>query len=119
MKRLFIISRRFVLLIFISSFLVGSLLYGETRVGNPSAGRERIRYVVIPLANLTWGYDIYVREQIYIHQTTIPAIPGTYGFNSRKAASDIAKIVVRKIKRGEIPPSVTIDELKKLKVLKK
>lgn len=50
-----------------------------------------------------------------IHQPAIPGIPGNEGFKTKEAAQKVADLVVNKIKKGEMPPSVTIEELKKLK----
>ena len=63
-----------------------------------------------------WGYDIYVEGKKYIHQTTIPSIPGTLGFASKRDAKKVGALVMGKIEGNEMPPSVTPDELKALKV---
>ena len=63
-----------------------------------------------------WGYDIYLNEKKYIHQTTIPSVPGTAGFSSKKDAEKVGNLVLDKINRNEMPPSVTPEELKKLKI---
>ena len=63
-----------------------------------------------------WGYDIYVEGKKYIHQTTIPSIPGMLGFASKKDAKKVGALVMEKIGKNEMPPSVTPDELKALKV---
>lgn len=70
---------------------------------------------LIPAYNNTWGYDILVESKLMIHQPAIPGIPGNEGFKTKKAAQKVADLVVNKIKKGEMPPSVTIEELKKLK----
>ena len=63
-----------------------------------------------------WGYDIYVKGKKYIHQTTIPSVPGTSGFASKKDAKKVGELVAGKIDRNEMPPSVTPNELKDLKI---
>jgi len=63
-----------------------------------------------------WGYDIYVQGKKYIHQTTIPSIPGGSGFASKKDAKKVGELVVAKIAQNEMPPSVTPNELNDLKI---
>lgn len=72
---------------------------------------------IIPAYNNTWGYDILVESKLMIHQPAIPGMPGNEGFKTKEAAQKVADLVVNKIEKGEMPPSVTIDELKKLKTL--
>lgn len=72
---------------------------------------------VIPSINNTWGYDISVGDKLIIHQLNIPAMPGNEGFKTKKAAQMTADFVIGKMKKGEMPPSVTKEEMKKLKVI--
>lgn len=78
---------------------------------------ERYTFSIIPAANNTWCYDIYMDKKLFIHQPSIPAVPGNEGFKTKADAEKVAKLVIDKIKKGEMPPSVTIEEMKKLKVL--
>ena len=74
-------------------------------------------YTIIPATNKTWCYDIYVDKRLFIHQPSVPGLPGNEGFKTKTDAEKVAKLVIGKIKKGEMPPSVTLEELKKLKVL--
>lgn len=74
-------------------------------------------YKVLLSNNCTWCYDIYKDKKIFIHQNNIPGLPGNEGFKSRKDAANVACLVIKKLKNGDMPPSVTLFELKKLKVL--
>jgi len=74
-------------------------------------------YVIIPSVNKTWCYDIYMGKKLFIHQPSIPGLPGNGGFKTKADAEKVAKLVIGKLKKGEMPPSVTIEEMKKLKVL--
>ena len=74
-------------------------------------------YTLIPAENKTWCYDIYMDKKLFIHQPSIPGLPGNEGFKTKADAEKIAKLVIDKIKKGEMPPSITIEEMKKLKVL--
>jgi hypothetical protein len=76
-----------------------------------------ITYRIIPAPNKTWCYDILMEGRLFIHQPNAPGLPGNEGFKTKKAAQRVAELVVSKMKRGEMPPSITIEEMKKLKAL--
>jgi len=84
---------------------------------NPYADAE-ISVKIIPSLNNTFGYDIIVNKKTFVHQPHIPAISGNKGFPSEVTARKVAEFVVKKIKRNEMPPAVTLDDLKKMGVLK-
>ena len=75
-------------------------------------------YKTIAAVNNTWGYDIFKGEKRIIHQQNIPGISGNEGFKSASDAEKVAKLVIAKLKNGEMPPSVSKEELINLKVLK-
>jgi len=52
-----------------------------------------------------------------IKKPRIPGMPGNEGFKTKKSAQKVADLVINKMKKGEMPPSVTIEEMKKLKTL--
>lgn len=64
----------------------------------------------------TWGYDIFLKGKLYIHQPNIPAVQGTSGFITEEYAMKTAELVVFKIKHNIIPPTVTVYELDSLGV---
>ena len=64
-----------------------------------------------------WGYDIYVNDKKYIHQTTIPSVPGTLGFKTEEDAKKVGDFTANKIKRNIMPPSVTPEELDSLGIV--
>ena len=76
-----------------------------------------LTYKIISGEHKTWGYDIYREKKLFIHQPSIPGLPETQGFKTKADAGKVAEAVIGKIMKGEIPPSVTIDELKKMDVL--
>ena len=77
----------------------------------------KYNYVIILSVENTWGYDIYIEKQVFIHQPNLPGLPGNMGFKSKTDAKKVAKLVIEKIRKGEMPPSVSVAELKELKVL--
>ncbi len=56
-------------------------------------------------------------DRLFIHQQSVPGLPGNEGFKTKEAASKVATLVVSKIQKGEMPPSITLDEMKKLKAI--
>ncbi|RYY40482.1 MAG: DUF4907 domain-containing protein [Chitinophagaceae bacterium] len=86
-------------------------------VPSPAASQfrnARLSYKIIPAANGTWCYDIYADGKKIIHQPSVPGLPGTEGFKSRGGAERVAQLVIDKIKKGHMPPSVELVEMKKL-----
>ncbi|MBS1921159.1 MAG: DUF4907 domain-containing protein [Bacteroidetes bacterium] len=79
----------------------------------------KLGYKIISVENNTWGYDIYNGTRLFVHQPTIPAMPGNKGFKSKQFAEKVAKKVIEKIKKGGGPPTITIDEMKQLGVIAK
>lgn len=69
------------------------------------------------LSDNTWGYDILVDGRLKIHQPSIPCLPGNEGFKTREGAKKVARLVIGKMEKGQMPPSVTQEEMKKLEVL--
>ena len=83
---------------------------------NPYAN-AKISIKIIPAINKTFGYDIFLYGRPLVHQPHIPGIPGNEGFTTRKRAQKVAEFVVKKIRRNEMPPTVTIEDLNKMDVL--
>lgn len=84
---------------------------------SPYANAE-ITIKIIPSTNTTFGYDILSYGKPLVHQPNIPALPGNEGFSTREEAQAVAEFVVKKIRKNEMPPTVTIEDLNKLGVLK-
>lgn len=86
----------------------------------PEAGvytNSKMTYSVINAAGGTYGYDIFADDKLLIHQPSIPGVPGNKGFESKASSGRVAELVIEKIKKGEMPPTVTQEEMKKLKAL--
>jgi hypothetical protein len=114
------------LLIFFTFTISLALNAQSTTAQSPGAGRSPnggayknagYSYTIIPAANKTWGYDICMEKRLFIHQPCAPGLPGNEGFRTKADAAKVARLVIGKIKKGEMPPSVTPEEMKKLKVL--
>ncbi len=77
----------------------------------------QLTFNIIPATNNTFCYDVLADGKILIHQPSKPGLPGNEGFKTKAAAEKVAKLIITKIKNGEMPPSVSPEELKKLNVL--
>jgi Domain of unknown function (DUF4907) len=89
----------------------------KIKAGNlKRAAKTQFRYFIIKAEGNTYGYSIYADENLYIQQNTIPAVAGTRGFSDTASAAKTARLVIKKIKQGEMPPAITINDLKKIGV---
>jgi hypothetical protein len=94
------------------------------RTSNPSSyklaqekmvkSNVKVTYKIVNSINNTFGYDILVNEKVFIHQPTVPATVGNQGFTNKKDAQTVADLVTHKIRQGEMPPKVSVEEIKKL-----
>ena len=104
-------------IIFIAIFYFINNSFAQNINEKSVSASSKIKYNLIPLKNNTWGYDIFIDDKLKIHQTTIPCLNGDSGFKTKASAKNIAKLVTYKISKGIMPPSITIDELKKNKAI--
>jgi len=74
-------------------------------------------YKLTDAAKSTFGYDIYQNGRLVIHQPSVPALPGQQGFKTKAGAASVAQLVIKKMQKGEMPPTVSLAEMKKLKAL--
>ena len=77
-----------------------------------------LTYKVITAPQATWGYDVFADGRLMIHQASVPALPGNEGFRTKEDATKVALLVIEKIRKGEMPPTISIDEMKTLSVIK-
>ncbi|MBS1737188.1 MAG: DUF4907 domain-containing protein [Bacteroidetes bacterium] len=102
----------FVLVIFSCQLLKGQQI-------PPVKKHADLYFKIIPAFNDSWGYDIYHGAKLYIHQPVIPAVQGNTGFATKQLAEKVAKKVIEKILKGESPPAITLEELKKMGAVSK
>lgn len=92
----------------------------QKEVAFPKASQynnTKLTYKIISAPNNSFGYDVYADGKLMIHQNSIPAMPGNNGFKTKAAAEKVAQLVIQKIKKGEMPPTISIEEMKKLKAV--
>lgn len=73
-----------------------------------------LSFTIIQGNENTFGYDIFKDGKLIIHQPSIPAAPGNNGFETKELAESVARLVIEKVSKGEMPPTVSIEELKNL-----
>jgi hypothetical protein len=98
-------------------FLCAIGFSGKAQQKTVTEKKQEITFLVFSSANNTWGYDILVDKKLTIHQPNIPGVAGESGFKTKVDAENVAKLVVGKIKKGEMPPSITLEEMKKIKAI--
>jgi len=72
----------------------------------------QITYFINHVGGNKFGYSIFIDGQMYIEQKSIPAVEGNTGFDTAAEAEKIAKLVIEKIKQGEVPPTISVEDLK-------
>lgn len=73
---------------------------------------DSLTYTILNNTDKTFGYDILKNGKVFIHQTSIPVVQGNSGFKTKAIAQKVAVLVIQKMKKGEMPPSITLLELK-------
>ncbi len=58
-----------------------------------------------------WGYDILIDGVVYVHQPSMPALPGDNGFKTEAQAKAVAELMILKIRDNILPPGVTAEEV--------
>jgi hypothetical protein len=75
---------------------------------------QRIR--IISSEGGTFGYEIYSGGKLLIRQANIPGMSGNKGFRRKVDAEKVARLVLEKLDKGIMPPTVEKTEMEKLKV---
>jgi hypothetical protein len=75
-----------------------------------------ITYRIIPSEANTYGYDISIKKKLLIHQPSIPGMGGNKGFAKKSDAEKVARLVIKKLQKGMMPPTVEKKELDSLKI---
>jgi hypothetical protein len=80
--------------------------------------RGHFTYEIISSPENSYGYNIYRDGRLFIHQPHRPALQGNEGFKTKADARKVAQTVLSKVQKGELPPSISMEELKDLEVIK-
>lgn len=66
---------------------------------------------IIPAEGNTFGYDIKQNDKVLIHQPHIPGVAGTRGFDTERQARAAAELMVSKLEKNIMPPTISEQEL--------
>lgn len=80
--------------------------------------RATITHRLIDAPNGTFGYEILADGKLLVRQTNVPGQPGNTGCTTKADAEQLAVLVSDKVKRGEMPPTVTKEELQQLSIIR-
>lgn len=58
-----------------------------------------------------WGYDVLIKNKVYIHQPFMPVVQGDIPFEKRSYARKTAKIAAGKLRKNKLP-TITKEELR-------
>lgn len=119
------------IMLFLFQFITITLLFAQaplketTPDNNPTQFPEAsayanadLTYNIIDTPNSTFCYDVYAGGRLMIQQTSVPGLPGNEGFKTKEDAVKVAEMVMYKIRKGEMPPTVSIDEMKNIGIIK-
>lgn len=113
----YIMKKLFFILAISLLVAIGVLAQTNNINQNYTAEKDSITFLSFKTDN-GWGYDIYINDKKYIHQYYIPAVNGNRPFKTKEDAEKTAELVKTKIKKNILPPSVTINELDSIGVIK-
>jgi hypothetical protein len=88
--------------------------FGQAGNGFQNNSTQRLTYKLFAAERGTYGYDIFRNNKLYVHQPTMPTRPGKLGFASKKDAERAANLVIRKIRLGIMPPTLSSKDLDSL-----
>lgn len=100
-----------------SAFAQQQVAASATSVAFPAANAHseaKLTARIIEAPNGTFGYEVLSDNKLFVRQTNVPGRPGNSGCPKREQAEKLSALVIEKIKRGEMPPTVSLEELKNL-----
>ena len=120
MKRLnhnqFICLLIFSIISFITNAQSSSGEWANSPVRTNVSNDSDTSFSIVVSANHTYGYEIFIRNKIVIRQLTIPCKSGIGGFTNKLDAEKVARLVIKKLSHGMMPPTVNKQELTSLKI---
>jgi hypothetical protein len=58
-----------------------------------------------------YGYTIHLNGKLFLNQPCMPALNGVQGFPTKETARQAAELVISKIRKGQLPPALSINEI--------
>ena len=120
------VMKRISLLVLLHSAIVISLFGVSLKTTNISIGKQTIKkylyndtdttYRIVSASGNTYGYEILIKDRVFIRQLTIPGKSGMLGFKKKNDAEKVAQLVLSKLSKGLMPPTIDDKELRELKI---
>lgn len=76
----------------------------------------RVNYKIITNTDHSYGYDIFINGMLRVHQPAIPGMQGARGFLRKADAKKVASLVITKVQKGLMPPTIETRELDSLRI---
>ncbi|MDO9376547.1 MAG: DUF4907 domain-containing protein [Ferruginibacter sp.] len=114
----------FSLILLLITVFSGTIVQAQTKIKKQSPGNaapvakpgQQLSYEIIPVAQNSFGYNIFSGTKKLVHQPSVPGLPGNKGFMSKADAEKCAQLVLHKINHNIMPPTVTRQELDSLHI---
>jgi hypothetical protein len=84
----------------------------------PEGSNSNVKFRSFQSPDSTWGFTIFVNSKPFLHYKTIPADKSVSGFESQQEADEVASLFVKKIRKGDMTPALTKNEIDSLGLLK-
>jgi hypothetical protein len=79
-----------------------------------AASNASIQHFVMKNEDNTYGYTIFIDGNMTYHQPNIPAVSGNKGFTKVEHADAVVKLAIQKIREGESPPTLSVEEVENI-----
>jgi hypothetical protein len=102
----------------ISAFIPHEFFLSRDSIPRSNQKKKSSEYSVklVPAPGGTYGYEIYSGKKLVIRQMNIPGRSGVKGFERKSDAIKVANLVISKLSKGIMPPTVEQKELEKLHI---
>lgn len=83
----------------------------QSTVSGKKEKHQKYSYEIIDAPEKTFGYNILRNNKVLITQTNVPGKNGLSGFKMKVQAEKSALLVIKKLKNGQMPPTLTKEEI--------
>lgn len=103
-------------LLLLIGFFTCSLLFAQNNKVKKQVNHNIYSAKIFPNPDQSYGYDILNQNKVLIHQQNIPGEAGLKGFSKKNDAEKVAQLVIHKLSQGIMPPTISKQDLQKLKI---
>lgn len=113
---LFLLFQSAIFVTLLGATIKTTSVFGIRQIFENVSNNTDTTYRIIPATNKTYGYEILIKNRVLIRQLTIPGKSGMLGFKKKNDAEKVAQLVLRKLSKGLMPPTIDDKELRELKI---